>query len=520
MLVTASNYRQDLLYDKYQMGRDTAARFKTEPPYAWIVPQQQADPPTAALMLEKMRRLGIEVYKADKDFTADGIGYKAGTWVVPMTQPFALFAKAMFEEQRYPDLTKYPDAWEGLVSPQQFKDAYLPPYDMAGWTLPYQFNVKTKAVNSLFDVPLTPLDKVTAPAGKVEGVGTSFVLSPAVNNSAIAVNRILKQGGDVYRSREPFVVGNETLPPGAFVVTRGLTASSADAMAKELSVPVYATSKPAPAKSLKIKPLRLAMYQSWTGPADEGWTRWLLEQFEFPVATIHDAEIRAGELKASYDVLIVPSMGAEGIVNGHKAGTIAPKYVGGMTDNGVRNIKKFVEDGGTLVVLDNAAAFAIDKLGLPVTDVLKELKAPSRREAAAAKPVEFSCPGSVLRMQFDPKHPVAFGMPEEAPGVFTQSPAFKVNPSFENKDAKTVDVVAKYPAGTLLMSGYLKGEKYLNGNSAVLDVPLGKGRVVLLGFGVQQRAQPHGTFKLLFNALYYGASQETASAAATAPKGK
>jgi hypothetical protein len=135
VLQTAAVYREDLLYDKYQMGRDTVARFKKEPPYAWIVPQQQWDPPTAALMLSKLNKLGIDVYKADKAFTSDGISYAAGTWVIPMAQPFALFAKTMLEEQTYPDLTKYPDAWEGLVSPQRFRDAYLPPYDMAGWTL-------------------------------------------------------------------------------------------------------------------------------------------------------------------------------------------------------------------------------------------------------------------------------------------------------------------------------------------------------------------------------------------------
>ena len=107
-------------------------------------------------MLAKLRRLGIDVYKADKPFVSDGISYPAGTWVIPMAQPFALFAKTLLEEQRYPDLIKYPDAWEGLVSPQSFKDAYLPPYDMAGWTLPYQMGVKVVAANTPLTVALTP----------------------------------------------------------------------------------------------------------------------------------------------------------------------------------------------------------------------------------------------------------------------------------------------------------------------------------------------------------------------------
>jgi len=514
VLQMASAYRQELLFDKYQMGRDTIARFKKEPPYAWIVPKEQRDLPTAVVMLTKLRQLAIDIYTADKPFTSDGLAYAAGTWIIPMTQPFALFVKSMLEEQKYPDLTKYPDLWQGLVSPQVFKDAYLPPYDMAGWTLQYQMGVKVIAANSPLDVPMSPVGTPAAPPVRVEGTGTAFVLPPTINNSFIAVNRILAQGGEVYRSHEPLSIGSETYPPGAYIVQKGLTASAADALAKELSVPIVAATRAVPPKSLKLKAPRVALYRSWVGEADEGWIRWLFEQFEFPHASVHDAEMRAGELNRNYDVLVMPSMGTASIVDGHKIGTVPPRYAGGITDAGVRNIKAFVENGGTLVLVNEAALFGIDKLGLPVTDVLKDLRAQRRWGVAEAKPAQFACPGSVLRMQFDPKHPVAFGMPEEAPGVFTSSPAFRLNPSF---DGKVPETVAKYPGGSLLMSGYLKGEQFIQNTVAAADVPLGKGRVILLGFGVEQRAQPHGTFKLLFNSLYYGAATTTADAAPAAP---
>jgi hypothetical protein len=509
VLQTAAAYRQELLYDKYRMGRDTIARFKKEPPYAWIVPQQQWDPPTAAEMLVRLRRLGIEIDRADKPFASDGISYPAGTWVVPMSQPFALFVKNLFEEQRYPDLTKYPDAWEGLVSPQRFRDAYLPPYDLAGWTLPYQMGVKVVAANTPLEASLSPVDKPTPPAGKVDGAGTVWVISPKTNNSFIAVNRILKQGGEVFRSREPLTIGSDTYPPGAFVVTKGLSASAADSLAKELSITIAGTAAKVPPKSLKLKAPRVALYRSWTAPSDEGWTRWLFEQFEFAYTGIHDPEMRAGELNTSHDVLVIPSMSSDTIVNGFKLGTAPPPYVGGITDAGVRNVRAFVERGGTLVLINDAALFAIDKLAVPVTDALKEVRPPRRHIAEAAgeaKPVEFACPGSVLRMQFDVTHPVAFGMPAEAPAMFTASPAFRLNPSFEGRTAVTI---AKYPGADILMSGYLLGEKHLQNTVAAADVPLGKGRVILLGFGVEQRGQPHGTFKLLFNSLYYGAATDT-----------
>jgi len=241
---------------------------------------------------------------------------------------------------------------------------------------------------------------------------------------------------------------------------------------------------------------------------DEGWTRWLFEQYEFPFSNIYDAEVRAGELGKRFDVLVIPSMSTDAIINGNRQGTIAPQYVGGITSAGVRNIKEFVEEGGTLVLLNSGCLFAIDELGVPVSDALKDVRAAGRRgygEAAAATMPKFVCPGSVLKMDFNSKHPVSYGMPEESPAFFTRSPAFSILSSFKGDKAPVV--IAKYPRGSLLMSGYLIGEKYLQNKASAVEVPLGKGKVILLGFGVQNRAQPHGTFKLLFNSLYYGVAR-------------
>jgi hypothetical protein len=511
VLHTAAVYREQLLHDKYRAGADTVARFAKQPPYAWIVPAEQWDLPTTALLLNNMRLLGVEVGKAEAPFVADGIRYPAGTWVIPTNQPFGLFVKNVFEEQAYPDLTKYPDAWQGLVSPQKFKDAYLPPYDMAGWTLPYQMGVTARPANTPVDARLAPVDTVKvegkAPAAPTsKGAAGGWVISPKANNSVIAVNRILKKGGEVFRALDPVTAGAETLPPGTFLVGgASLTAGDAAAMARDLGIDIVAGVAPASVKKARLRSPRVALYKSWTAQMDEGWTRFLFEQFEFPFATVQDADVRAGGLKRSYDVLVIPSMPTEAIVDGLKTGTVPPQYAGGVTANGVRAIRSFVEEGGTLVLLNHATLFAIERLGVPVQDVLKDVKPPDRRQAASeAKTVEFACPGSILRMQFDVRHPVAFGMPAEAPGMFIQSPAFRLSPTFGEKRAQAI---ATYAPDDVLMSGYLKGEKYLKNAVAAAEVPMGKGRIVLLGFGVEQRGQPHGTFKLLFNSLYYGTWQ-------------
>jgi len=503
VLYTAAVYREKFLYDKYWMGKDIIERFQKEAPYAWIIPQEQWDPPTAALMLNKMRMLGIDVCKAEQDFVCDGIPYVAGTWVIPMDQPFALFVKTIFEEQRVYDLLKYPHVWQGLVKLQRFSNAYIPHQDMDGWTLPYQMGVKITPANSPVEVGLVPQDSIEPSTGKVSKKrGYAYLISPKTNNSFIAINRILKKGGEVLRARESFNVGGKTYLPGTYIVlARKISGSFMSSLAKEFFLTIGGTDEEIAAKTYKLKIPRVGLYKSWTVSMDEGWTRWIFDQFEFDFKNIYNAEVKAGKLRKRFDVIVIPSMSSEAIIKGNKEGTIPPKYVGGITAKGIRNIKKFVEDGGTLVTLNTGCLFAIDNLGLPVDDVLKDFRSSSHRGTSAQACIpKFVCSGSLLRMNFDPSHPVAYGMPEEAPAVFLNSPAFSIS-SF-SKGEKAPVVIAKYPKDSLLMSGFILGDEYLNNNASVLDVPLGEGRVILLGFGVQSRGQPYGTFKLLFNSLY------------------
>jgi hypothetical protein len=511
VLHTAAKFREALLYDKYKMGVDVMARFEKEPPYAWIIPADQRDAGTTVELLRKMQMLGIEISRAESAFVSDGVSYPAGTWVIPMSQPFALFVKNVFEEQVYPDLTKYPAAWQGLVSPQKFENAYLPPYDMAGWTLPLQMGVKVVPAHTPLKASLAPVKEVSAP-GKVAGqAGHAYLLPAGSNNSFLAVNRLLAAGTQVSRAREAFEAGGEKHAPGTFIVPAGgVSRSSMESLAGDLSLNIIGAPRPISAPAFRLRSPRVALYKSWTASMDEGWTRWLLEQFEFPYTNVYDAEVRSGGLRANYDVLVIPSMSIDALVEGHKPGIVASKYAGGITEAGVRNIRSFVEEGGTLVLLNHSTAFGIEKLKLPVTNVLKELTAPGRGDGGAAKPVEFACPGSVLRMEFDPKHPVAYGMPEEAPAMFINSPAFHFPAWPGTTKEQEALTIAKYPAEGLLMSGFLRGEKHIQKRVSALDVPLGKGRVILLGFAVQQRGQPHGTFKLLFNSLYYGAGTDGA----------
>jgi ribosomal protein S18 acetylase RimI-like enzyme len=247
-----------------------------------------------------------------------------------------------------------------------------------------------------------------------------------------------------------------------------------------------------------VRPRRIGLYKSWVASTDEGWTRWLLEQYGFRYESVTNAAIKAGRLEDRFDVLIFPSQSPQQIVDGYQPdqrpstpgpwNPPPPEYQGGIGTDGTAYLRAFVAAGGTLVTLDQASDLVIDRFGGVFDDVRDVTRNLSR--------TDFYCPGSVLRLTLDPAEPVAWGMEPDAAGFFEHSRAFETA-------AGSVRHIARYAtADRLLMSGWLLGRDRIAGRDAALDVPFGRGHVVLFAFRPQFRAQPHGTFKLLFNALY------------------
>ncbi len=494
VLETASRYHAELLFNKYKMASDVIGRFQKEPPYAWIIPAKQSDPGTASLLLDRMTLLGIDVYKSEDGFLCDGITYPKGTYIIPMSQPYALFIKNVFEEQKYPDLRKYPDLWQGLVTPRRFEGSPFESYDMMGWTLPYQFGVKVTAAGNPLDVRMSLQKDIVMSAGEVAGKGGNvWVFDHAENASAAAVNRILKAGGTVKWTKKPFAAQGLDWPEGSIVVGR-MSGPAVAKIASDLHVRAVGLADEPRVPFLTLRKLRLAVYQSWVPSEEEGWIRYVLDSYEFPFTTLHDPEVRAGSLKDNFDVIILPDhWGPKMLVEGFEKGTMPPKYVGGLGTEGLNNLKSFAESGGTLLFMNSTSDLGLDYFGLPARNVLKNVR-----------PGDFICSGSILRVEYDQSNPLAYGMPKSAPAVFTGACAFDLFPSFEpGKEAKSV---AKFPAENLLLSGWIYGERLIVQKSAIVEAPLGKGRAVLFGFPVTFRAMPYGTFKLLFNAIFYGAA--------------
>ncbi len=239
---------------------------------------------------------------------------------------------------------------------------------------------------------------------------------------------------------------------------------------------------------------KLGVYKSHVPANDEGWSRWVLEQQHYKYSSLEDAAIRAGDLNTKYTSIVIPDQAPRTILNGHTLGTMPREYTGGIGQPGVKALREFVEQGGTLVCLNRASSFAIEQFKLPVRDV-----------AHAWTEKEFFVPGSILRMELDTSHPITAGMPRESIAWVEDSPVFEVanlTTATSGATASSVRVLARYPSNkNPLLSGWLLGGERIRGKAALVEVTMGKGRIVLFGFRPQYRAQSLATYPLLFNAI-------------------
>lgn len=363
-------------------------------PAAYVIPKSQ-DSVALATLLEILRRGQVEVHSAQGAFTAGGQRFAAGTYVVPLRQPFAAFAKTLLEAQHYPDRHLYPGG-----PPER-------PYDVTAHTLPLLLGLTAQPIEELPRVSLSgPL---------------------------------------------PLPRGTPVSPPAA-----------------------------------PAEPPRLAVYRSYDATMDEGWTRWTLDSRKVAYASIVDSVVRAGHLKAKYDVIVLPDQSPHGLLEGLPSPRYPAPYAGGLGADGVDALRQFVQEGGTLIALNDASRFAIQSLLLPVRNVLE-----------AVPDDEFYAPGSIFRLELDTTAAEAHGMQPESIAWFEGGPAFDV------LDSTQVRVIGRYPADPeqLLLSGWVLHPERVAGRAALVEARVGQGRVVLFGFRPQYRGQSLETYPLLFNSL-------------------
>lgn len=459
ILDSAASRPAHYLLKAWEMASANLAAGRKGGPFAYLVPANQSDSWSAAEMLARLQGSGIEVRRATAPFQANGNTYPPGTWILPAAQPFRGYLLDLMEPQKYPDIRS------GASGPPRR------PYDLAGWTLPFQMGVQVDRIEQPFDAPSEFVASVQPPEP---------VLDARQNSAFLALAAAHKQGRSAFRAAD-----------GALSSAR-------------------------PASGWEIPKPRVALYQAWTANMDTGWTQWVLDRFHVEHDLLHNDEVRRGGLRGRYDVIVLAQQSMNSILHGTREGETQgraassteqaknlqrPEYTGGIGIEGARNLQQFVEQGGTLVAIDSATELPLSLFPVGVRALL-------RPAAEGETSGGWFCPGSILRITTDPTLAAAFGMPREAYATSTGGQAFEITvlPEF-NKGEREVKAFAWYAKQNLLASGWVMGDRQVAGRPAAVEARLGQGKVVLFGFRPQFRGQSFGTFKLLLNAIYHSAAR-------------
>jgi hypothetical protein len=395
LLRQAALYRQRWLRSFYAIGRRAVNGWEGWPE-AFLIPAEGQNAAGLADMLRILRTGDVEVHKALTGFAVDGRRYAAGTYVVPLNQPYSSFGKTLLEPQHYPALELYPGG------------PLRQPYDVTAHTLPL-----------LMGVEVVPV--VSVPATQLSG-----------------------------------------------------------------PIPIPEYGKTVPGLSGERRSARVAVYEPWWPSMDAGWTRWILDEYDIAYERLRDTDARGGGLRERFDAIILPDASPRRMIAGYAQGTMPPEYTGGLGAEGVSGLERFVREGGMLIAFNRASLLPIEEFDLPVDDVLGELER-----------TEFYVPGSILRLELEPGHWLAAGVPSESIAWFENGLAFEAS----GADAETVAIVGRYGEDDVLLSGWITGEEHVAGHGALAVVRYGQGTVVLFGFKPQYRGQSIATYPLLFNAL-------------------
>jgi hypothetical protein len=489
----------------YDALRDPAKR----DPRGFIIPSDQPDFPTAVKFANTLIKSGIAVHRATKKFTVAGKTYPQGSLIVKSAQAFRAHLISMFEPQDHPNDFAYPGG------PPR------PPYDSAGWTVAFQMGVQFDRILDAFDGPFQAVVGYAKPPAVALGAeaakAAGFVLSHQVNDAVILTNRLMKAGLEVYWMKTPLRANGKTYPAGTiYIPAQSAALPILDKAAKELGLPIEPLDLKPTGEAFKLKPVRLGLWDTYGGSMDSGWTRWVLEQYEFPYELIFAPAFDAGNLAAKYDVLIFPSGAIPALPQpsreaggrGFTAPTPAniPKefefMVGRVSaDKTVPQLKKFLEDGGSILTVGGSTSLAYH-LGLPIANHLLEKSADGREIPLSSQ--KFYVPGSILQARVDTSNPLAYGMPELVDVFYDNSPVFDLLPEASLKGLKPV---AWFESKNPLRSGWVWGDQYLWRGIEAVEAPYSQGKLFLFGPLITFRGQPHGTFKFLFNGIYYGPAQ-------------
>ena len=500
-LQLAASFPNVLLENYYQKTINSIASGEKDVPHGFVIPAGQADRTRVGLLVNLLRVQGIEVGQASAELKLSDGTYPAGSYVVKRNQPYGRLAKILLEKQEFPD-------------------ASLRTYDDTGWTMGLMLHTEVKATAdpAVLKAATTPVDTVVL-TGTVAGNGNpaAYVIPNTGSNSMVTLRARLKDF--VVKANEAaFRIGEREIPAGSFIIPAAQPAKPPTKMATDATAALTRAIGTLGLDALGVDAMpgvamhdvdvpRLAVFSTWGNTQEVGWVRHAFDQFEVTFDLIYKERVRTGNLKANYDVILIPNQGRTGkglVYDIESKGkplpyTKDPQYptlgmygespdiAGGMGLDGVVALEKFVNDGGVLITLA-AASYMPAEFGLT-------------RSVNAARPTaQFYAPGPIIEAEIvNAAHPIFYGYPSKKISVrYGNGPLLQV-PAADNGQ-----VLMRYPGGdAAVMSGLMRGAGELRNRPAIVDVPSGKGRVVLFAGNPCYRWQNHGEFGMLFNAILH-----------------
>ena len=480
VLSTAATYPEELLYNSYKMAKDNIKKGKTEPPFAYVVPEDQWDPMTAEKYIKTLRKSNIKIYQLTSPLQVENHYFKTGSYVVPLAQPYRSFVKNILERQHYPDLRKAPG------------DSFTYPYDGAGWTLHLAMGVDALEIKKPFKAEMKTVELEELYKGNLpENLDEYIVLDARYNNSYLAASVLLKKNIDVWRDFDG-AAGTK----GSFIVKKTAALDTIKEINRTMPLILSSRTDLPLEKLKKLKSFKVALYRNWGHNMEEGWTRYVFDEFKINYETVHPKDVLKKDFLKKYDIIVFVGAGKTEIESGKPPKKwerwftpLPPEYSGGINKKGKKVLEEFLKKGKTLIFMGDSCEYALEHFKLPVEDVIKEAK-------------KVRCPGSYLEVEIKESQ-LTYGMKPKAAVYYSKDPVFSTFLPRSITQKRRTPVT--FGRRDLLLSGYLEGEEYLLRNSLVVDFSIDDGRIILMGPIVTYRAQSEGIYKIMFNALFTAA---------------
>jgi Zinc carboxypeptidase len=492
-LQLTASFPKVILENFYRKSRNSIDAGKKEAPFGYVIPSSQRDMTRVATIVNILRLQGIEVGRSTAEIKVKDGNFPAGSFVIKRDQPYGRLAKILLEKQDFPDQN-------------------LRTYDDTGWTMSLMSHAEVKEIadKSILDVPVQLVD-VFEIKGTLAGAQTAsaYAIAHYGSNNMIALRYRLKDL-KVQAAEQSFKSGGTEFPAGSFVVQVNQNGNDVQARVKSaieqlgLTAAALSNMPNVPMHDLDLP--KLVVYSTWGNTQEVGWVRYALDKFGVAYDLIYKERVKKGDLRGSYDVILVPNQGrgGKGLVYDIEPKSKPIAYTkterfknlgmygesaditGGMGISGVAEFEKFINEGGLLVTLGSASFFP-PEFGL------------TRNIDAGRTSPQFYGPGPIVEAEIlQAAHPVFYGYSQRTvPVRYANGPLLQV----PERD-RASQVLMRFPGSEKsVLSGLMKGVSETRNRPAIVDVPVGRGRVLLFSTNPCYRWQNFGEFNMLFNAL-------------------